>query len=648
METLHYDTVNANTRKYTYTWMLAGMLKYPKTILVLFGLLTVFFGIQIPNLPFHFSIYDLIVEKLPETHAYHRHFRTFGSEKIIRIIFKTQHVYDPFVFDALSYVVDVSGRMPGINRVIGLPHYRKKFASASQEELGQFEKRMTPVTSFQKEMVSPDKKVTSVILFLSKDADHDTIIKQTNRLLTAEKISPAAYLTGIPIVNQAIKTMIRRDGAIFSVLLVLITTLALTLLVRRIMPVLLMLASIIASHVWTLGIISLLNLPISFLSALAPLFLLGVQTAFGLHVIASCSGNYQAISTPMNKVIIAFDKTTFPFILAIMTTLLGLLSFLFNPINSINAFGLLTFLGMLTFLLMMFTFFPLMLSVLPKTIKARCTHIDVDIYGVNHVIHKVLSAPNRQRYILPIFVGVTLACLPGLIRTQIETNPIMLFKEDTDIVKNYQNKYHYMSADFPICVTLKSPQKNYFFNPQHIKTILEFQNFIENLPGVIHTASLADHLKLLNYASHAQQVNFYRLPEDLTQFKQPSHLTKDLSKRRQIQAYINSEFSKANIFVNASWMDYHQLQRLLKAIERHAGQKLFYDIDINVTGMGTALLASNHHMIHSQFKSLLITLLMIFGILWFFFHISKNRINCPIPNDLSSDVYLGYDGLDGS
>ncbi|MBT8369542.1 MAG: hypothetical protein KJO34_01180, partial [Deltaproteobacteria bacterium] len=78
--------------------ILDWMLHRPLLVILATAAVTLFFAWQLPNLSFKTSIYDLQIEDLPETVRYNDFKKLFGSDEIIRVVIKSNNVFDPVTF----------------------------------------------------------------------------------------------------------------------------------------------------------------------------------------------------------------------------------------------------------------------------------------------------------------------------------------------------------------------------------------------------------------------------------------------------------------------------------------------------------------------------------------------------------------------
>ncbi len=93
------------------------------TILLILGISGVF-AWQLRNLSFQTSIYDLIIEDLPETVQYNDFKKIFGSDEIIRVVIKAKNIFDPATFRKIEHLSDTATQIKGVQRVISLPEIK--------------------------------------------------------------------------------------------------------------------------------------------------------------------------------------------------------------------------------------------------------------------------------------------------------------------------------------------------------------------------------------------------------------------------------------------------------------------------------------------------------------------------------------------
>jgi len=199
---LHYLSVEV--------WLRTALRRRPIVLLVI-AAITLFFAGQIPNLRFSTSIYDLIIEDLPETAQYGTFKEIFGSDEIIRLVVKADNVFDVVTFAKIEQLSEAAAAMEGVRRIISLPEILKAVDISGKWSLEEFADILMPVALFQKNLISTDRKTTAITLVLTTDADYDHVIESVEALISESSSDLSLYQIGMPLVSQALAQFTEKD-----------------------------------------------------------------------------------------------------------------------------------------------------------------------------------------------------------------------------------------------------------------------------------------------------------------------------------------------------------------------------------------------------------------------------------------------------
>ena len=101
------------------------VIAHPWVVILIVGAVTFLFALQMPRLSFKTSIYDLIIEDLPETAIHHKFKQIFGSDEIIRVVIKAENIFEPITFRKIESLSQNAAKISGVRRVISLPEIKK-------------------------------------------------------------------------------------------------------------------------------------------------------------------------------------------------------------------------------------------------------------------------------------------------------------------------------------------------------------------------------------------------------------------------------------------------------------------------------------------------------------------------------------------
>jgi CRP-like cAMP-binding protein/preprotein translocase subunit SecF len=383
------------------------------------------------------------------------------------------------------------------------------------------------------------------------------------------------------------------------------------------------------------------------LTMIVPVFLIAVGTAYCLHIVSEYIASLERANSPADVTELAYSHIAFPTILAILTTIIGLGSLFVNRIAMIQEFAFFACFGMLSILIIVLTFLPAVLSLLPvpsetqkqKTgaspLIQRFTDLIVDL-NLNH-----------QKITLPVIGVLVLICLIGMLRIRVETNPVGYFKEDTEIKRNFNDIYRHLSGSFPVNVAMGNPAADYFENPDHIADIARLQVFLEKLPGVDKTISFADYLKLVNYALNQFEQQSYALPQEAFEVRMLINNYTTMLGEDMLTRFMSSDFSKTNIVLLTHISSSKDFLQIRDEIMAHAKNNFSKDLAWDVTGLGMTIAVSSHLLTAGQIKSLSITMVLVFGIMFALFLSSKVGLIALVPNIFPLIINFGIMGWFG-
>ncbi|MCG6879610.1 MAG: MMPL family transporter [Deltaproteobacteria bacterium] len=608
-------------------------------------LLTCLFAWQIPHLRFETSIYDLTIEDLPQTREYEAFKKTFGCEEIVLVVARTSDVFNPKTFSNIERLAAEFGKIEGVRRVISLPGIKKSMNITGKWTLSDFKKEISIVTLLEKNIVSQDGKTTVISLILEDNKQKDSVIAKVEDVIESEKATQPMYQIGMPVVSKALTHFTEQDFLRLPPITFLLIAVTLFLLFRNVRGVLIPAGSVLIALIWTFGLMAWTHTPLCLLTMIVPIFLIAVGTAYSMYIFPEYAAAQKTSKTAKEASLNCFMQLGFPTFLAVITTIIGLGSLLINRIIEIRYFALFSCFGILAMLFIFMTFLPAVMALLPlpgKTShsKSRTRENLLDRF-LSGIIQLNLE---HQKWTLGLIALIALLGIMGISRIQVETNPLDFFKDDTDISQNFKDIYRDMAGSFPMNVVINSGQDDYFEDPVHLKEIIPIQEFLATLPGVDKTISFCDYLKLVNYATNQYQDDFYALPEEGFEVRMLINSFKTMLGLDMLGRFMNENFSETNIVLRTHISSSNDFMNTQKRIEAHLAENLPAGFSFQVTGIGVVISHSSQLITDGQIKSLFLTLVLVFAIMFLLFMSFKVGIIGILPNCFPILVGFGVMG----
>ncbi len=618
---------------------------HPIQIILLITLITLLFALQIPSLQFETSLYDLTFEDLPATLEYDQFKEEFGSEEIILVVAKTKGVFHPETFLQIDRLAQSLSQISGIRRVISLPGIRKAMDITDKWDLSDFEGVVSDIDLFHKNLISEDKKTTVITLILEDIKQKDQVINGVKGVIDEYQASFSLYQIGMPIVSSALAQFTQQDFLTLPVVTFSLIALILFLFFRNLRGVLIPSGAVLIALTWTFGLMAWTGTPLSLLTMIVPVFLIAVGTAYCMYIFPEYLSSIEKSTTPQEASFRCFSRLGFPTSLAVITTTIGLGSLLINRVNEIREFALFSCFGILSMLIIMLTFLPAVMGLLPFP---KRKHESSQDQFLDRVLSTIIKLNLRhQKITLSLIAIIALVGMVGVSRIKVETNPVGFFKEDTPVAQHFKDIYQDMSGSFPISVVIDSGQDGYFENPDHLKQIARLQSFLNSLSGVDKTISFVDYLKLVNYATNRYNQKFYSLPEEPFEVRMLVNSFKTMLGQDMLKGFMDADFSKANIMLRthiSSSIDFLATEaRIKNYLSKHFPGKFSFQ----VTGFGIVISHSSHLISAGQVRSLFLTLILVFAIMFLLFISYKVGFIAMLPNCFPIIVSFGVMGWFG-
>lgn len=620
------------------------ILRHPWPILGVISVATLFFAFKLPSLHFQSSIYDLAIEDLPEAAQYQAFKETFGSEEILLVVIKGNHVFEPAHFQRVSRLADTLSEIKGVRRVISLPTIKRDMDLTGKWDLSEFDRILAPVTLFQKNLISPDGRTTVITLVLEDLKDKGPVVEAVETAMDRDRNGLDMYQIGMPFISKALADDTERDFLRLPPMALGVMVLTLLVVFRSLQPVVLPFVSVVVCLVWTLGFMGWARIPLSMLTMIVPIFLTAVGTAYCMYVLSEYGEVAVRSDSSGEAAFQCFMRVGFPTGLAVFTTMVGLGSLLVNRIEAIREFAISTCFGMASLFVVLLTLLPVLLRLFPLVArKEGFSVMKRDFFGpVIDGIAKV--AVNHQKGALAVILAVSALGVLGALRISVETNPVEYFKRSTSVSRQFHDIYQDMAGSFPLNVVLDSGEYGYFENPAHLTEIVDLYDFFHSLPGVDKVISFADYVKLINYVTNRYEPEYYSLPREPFELRMAVNNYKGLLGQDMFEGFMNSDMSKANILLRTHISSSADFLATRDAILRHLAQKLPKSLTAQVTGFGIVISESSQLLTEGQVKSLSLTLIVICATMFLLFFSWKVGLIALLPNCFPIVVSFGLMG----
>ena len=289
------------------------------------------------------------------------------------------------------------------------------------------------------------------------------------------------------------------------ILVVLLGTLYCTY--RSLRGVLLPLAVVVVSVIWTLGIMSALSIPMYFITSMMPVVLMAIGVADGIHIL---SRYYEELlehpgTSSSDAVIVTMAEMWKPVILTSLTTAAGFLSFLTAAVVPVRYFGVFTAVGILAAMLFSLTFFPAMLSLLSPTVSrglrnqmSRSGDLAAAGWAASFLARLGRGVARRPLVVWVPTALVVVLCLLGTQRIVVDSTMVGMFHPSHELRVGDSVLRDKFQGTVPIYVAIEGHESDRLKDPVLLAQLDRLQAVVEQDPVVGGSLSLAEYVKRMN------------------------------------------------------------------------------------------------------------------------------------------------------
>ena len=493
---------------------------------------------------------------------------------------------------------------------------------------------------------------------IAADRQHENIgrIRET---LEKYRGNAQIYLGGAPMIADDLVTFVQGDLSSFSFAVVLLIIFALGLIFRKIRWVAIPLSCCAVAGIIMVGVLGFMDWRVTVVSSNFISLLLIITISLTVHLTVRyrelrATRHFSDHDKLLRHSVLSMFR---PCLYTALTTAVAFGSLIVSGILPIITFGWMMMMGVATALIVAFTLFPAILSIIKKDETQLTANLKLNLTTALATITDKLKGR-----VLIIYTFVVLFSVIGLTQIRVENSFIDYFRESTEIFQGmtlFDDKLG-GTLSFDVVVNLPKTEEEfddgfddgfgfgdpddsnndaYWFTAPKMDQVKAIHQYLDNDPQTGKVMSFGAVIELAEKLNGNQAIDgllwavlYNRIPETL--------------KETVLNPYVSIEEDQLrfNVRVIESDKDLNRnelLQRIESGIEEDFG---FSDEEVELTG----ILVMYNNVLQSLFQSQILTLgVVMLAIMMMFlalFRSLKIAIICIIPNAIAATFVLGVMG----
>lgn len=489
------------------------------------------FGIAASRLAVDPSMETLFIKKSPEYKYYQEYKQKYGSDQMIAVAMATDDLFTEANLKTLQTVTQALSSYEQVERVISLSNafdIKHKFlgvrtvpalqgALEGDRPLSEVKKEVLSNELFLKNIVSKDGKIANILVFLktaSKNASTSGVfIEQLkNYLDDFEGPHLKFYMAGAPVEQYEFIRLIHRDQFVFIPVITLVLVVMTYLIYQSFACMILSMAIVFTTLVWTLGTIAVLGQELNLMtSLLAPVIMIVsvINSTYLINLFFEVRPHHKSLK---ESVLQTIQNLGVPCFLTHFTAILGFGSLALNPIPAIQSFGIFAALGTFYSYIVEIVLTTLLLPVLPY--RPVCVDPTDERHFFNRVILGFLEKLEYRWkwWILILTFGVVIFSIIGVQKIRIDTNIVKQMKPDLPLAKATHFIDENLTGVYSLGFVFRRKDGESMVDYKALTLLDKFKAYLESEPGIPKVNSITTLVKKVN-AAREDEPGAYEIPK---------------------------------------------------------------------------------------------------------------------------------------
>lgn len=586
------------------------LLKIRWLLIVLIALITLFFGYQIKNLRINPDLVTYLPKTDPAVKLAEYIGEEFGGNFIAISALESADIFTKENIEKINEITEKLKLLEGVDFVISITDVldiRKSEEGIeiarlieeynlpqTKEELKKLKEYTLSKKRYKNRIVSDDGKTTLIITSISKNADRRKVTKEVKKIVSESGFKERIYFGGLPFQLVEIGDFIIKDLRLLTPLVAFIVIITLYLNFFTARGVILPLVSVIVSTIWTLGLMSILKVPLTIISDAIPVLLLAIGSAYGIHMV----NKFDETAKKDLNFGSAFKEVSISIILAGITTVAGFLSFTFGSyLTAIREFGIFSALGVMISLFLSITIVPLLYSLVKikqNSFTERFKILD-KLEGVSYWILQ------KEKITLVLFAVIIIFSIVGATLIHRKSNLVSYFEKESLIQRSERMLEERFGGSVPLHILVKGDIQS----PKVLKRMKNFQEFLNGISYVSNSHSIVDYIEEMNDLMGEGK----KIPDSKEKVQNLLFL---IEGEDIIEQLINHEKTEALIQATIPNLDIDEMNQLIKTINNYIERENSAEVSFSFTGMPLIYSHLDISLLKSQITSLTIAIVLVF------------------------------------
>lgn len=624
-------------------------LRRPKTVILGSLILTLILGalsfrVQIDTDPENMLPGDDPVRVLNESMR-----EDFGVRPMIALgIIDEDGVLTPETMTAAAAVIEEIGAVDGVVSE-GIVSFKSASdvppGELSQTDVDQIASAVEENPLFAGRVISPDGQGLTVYVPLESKGDANDVSSAIEDIVDESGLKSGAdtHLAGLPLAEEAFGRDMFIQMAILAPLAGFLIFLLMLYFFRRLSLVIAAMCVAMLSVIWTMGLLIGTGFTVHIMSSMIPIFLMPIAILDSIHILSEFFDRYPRYRDRKATLRAVYKELFVPISFTSLTTAVAFASLALAPIPPVRVFGLFVAFGVFAAWLLTMLFVPAYVMLLSEDGLQRSLARNIEggsrvLAGGLRRMRRLASA--RSYLIVPAFVLVAVAAVPGLTQISVNDNPVRWFKGGSEIRQATEVLNEHFPGTYNASLLLEAERPGALTSPDAAASVAALQRYWAGGDIVGQATSYVDAIAIVE--DH--------VPDDPAGIEAALQSAAESPSGNIVASLITPDFSRANLQIQLKDGDNQSMQEVVDGTEAYLEtQPLPEGIRASWAGETYLNLVWQDKMVSGMLRAFLGTFLVVLILMIVLFRSLRWAVLAMVP--MSATVLfvygvVGYSGKD--
>ncbi len=435
-------------------------------------------------------------------------------------------LFEPSTLRALLWLTERSWKLPHSIRVDSLTNFQDTRADRddlvvedlvetaevfSPERLGRVEQVALNEPLLAKKLVAPDARAaaTNVTVHVPPGAEAEMAGAAYALADEFQARFPGLEIavTGSVALMDGLMEVPRQDATRLLPFMYGSLLVAMIVLLRSFWGVVILLLLVALASASAMGAAGWLGIPISPPMSSAPMIILTIAIADGIHILFTLAKDLRQGRSRRDALVDSLRVNWQPVFLTSLTTVIGFLSLNFSDVPPLTDLGNTAAIGVAAAWFYSVTFLPALVAIVPYRVGPARSFRGVSMEDFADWLVR------HQRRVLPATIAAALFLSAFIPRIEFDEMFIDFFDDSIRFRRDTMFAIDHLSGIYQLHFSLSAAEDNGINEPEYLSTVESYAQWLRTQPEVDHVSALPDTMKRLNKNMHGDQQSWYRLPD---------------------------------------------------------------------------------------------------------------------------------------